>query len=247
MRTEGRKDLSAEDPVIWHDVECGGYAADLPLWEALADDAAGPILELGCGTGRVSLHLARRGHDVSGLDSDPVLVEAFNRRADTLPARALAGDARDFTFEDRFALAIAPMQLIQLLSGSSQRAACLQRVAEHLGPGAPIALALVEEIPATADSPPLPDAREVDGWVYSSLPLDVHRSGGSIVVSRLRQTVSPAGELRDAEDRIELQTLTADQLEAEGKEAGFRPSERRQIPETDAHVGSTVVILERES
>ena len=37
--------------VIWHDTECGGYAADLPLWEEMADHAVGPILDLGCGTG----------------------------------------------------------------------------------------------------------------------------------------------------------------------------------------------------
>jgi len=245
--TVGREDLSVEESVIWHDVECGGYSADLALWEGLADDAAGPVLELGCGTGRVGLHLARRGHQVSGLDSDPALVGAFNERARGLTAGAIVGDAADFAIESQFALAIAPMQLIQLLPGSSERMACLRRVAEHLAPGASLALALIEAIPATGDTPPLPDAREVDGWVYSSLPLDVHQSGGAIVVRRLRQTVSPAGELRDAEDRIELQMLTADQLEAEGGESGLRPLDRCRIPETDAHVGSTVVVLEKGS
>jgi tRNA G46 methylase TrmB len=51
--------VSAE--AIWHDVECGSYQADLPLWEELAQRAQGAVLELGCGTGRVALHLARRG------------------------------------------------------------------------------------------------------------------------------------------------------------------------------------------
>lgn len=235
------------ESIVWHEVECGGYAADLALWEELADEAAGPVLELGCGTGRVGLHLARRGHAVSGIDSDPLLVEAFNERATALPAAAIAADAAGFAVESRFALAIAPMQLIQLLRGPGDRAACLQRVAEHLDPGASFALALIEEVPAMGNSPPLPDVREVDGWVYSSLPLDVHRSGEAIVVRRLRQTVSPAGELRDAEDRIELQMLSADRLEAEAGDAGLRPRGRRQIPETDAHVGSTVVILEKEA
>ena len=55
---------------IWHDVECGAYDADLPLWEELADEAGGPVLDLGCGTGRVALHLSRRGHRVLGLDTE---------------------------------------------------------------------------------------------------------------------------------------------------------------------------------
>jgi len=54
--------------VIWHDVECGAYAADLPLWRDLAISHAGPVLDVGAGTGRVSLHLAGQGHRVVALD-----------------------------------------------------------------------------------------------------------------------------------------------------------------------------------
>ena len=51
---------------VWHEVECGGYAADLALWERAGRRADGPVLELGSGTGRVALHLARRGSEVVG-------------------------------------------------------------------------------------------------------------------------------------------------------------------------------------
>jgi cyclopropane fatty-acyl-phospholipid synthase-like methyltransferase len=83
---------------IWQDLECGGYTADLGLWDELASEAGGPVLDLGCGVGRVALHLGRRGHPVAGLDLDPELVAAFNERAaaEGLEARAASGDARDF-------------------------------------------------------------------------------------------------------------------------------------------------------
>jgi 2-polyprenyl-3-methyl-5-hydroxy-6-metoxy-1,4-benzoquinol methylase len=78
----------ADERVIWHDVECGGYGADLPLWRELAARCGGPVLEVGCGTGRVALDLARRGHSVTGVDTDPQLVTALRERAHGLDLRA---------------------------------------------------------------------------------------------------------------------------------------------------------------
>lgn len=261
--------------VIWHDVECGGYEADLTLWEELADEAVGPILELGCGTGRVGLHLARRGHLVSGVDRDAALVAAFNERAGELPAGAEVADARDLELGRELGLALAPMQLVQLFASRSERLACLSCVASHLRPGGRVAVAIVEDViggtnvpvgdsvaatgggvPAPRREPGaygvagaavVPDAREADGWVYSSLPLETLVGDGEIVVRRLRQTVSPAGELSDEVDEVRLRVLDAAELEGEAKAAGLRPAGRRAIPTTDAHVGSTVVLLEREA
>ena len=65
---------------IWHDLECGGYGEDLALWRALAASAGDPVLEVGAGTGRVALTLARAGHRVTALDNDPELVSELTRR-----------------------------------------------------------------------------------------------------------------------------------------------------------------------
>jgi SAM-dependent methyltransferase len=234
--------------VIWHDAENGSYAGDLPLWEELAGAAGGPILDLGCGTGRVALHLARRGHATVGLDLDPELIAALAERADGLPLRAVVGDARRFELEEEVALALAPMQMAQLLDDSSERVECLSCIAAHLRPGGRIALSIVEALPRESEGPPpLPDVREVDGWVYSSLPLDAVDIGEEIVIQRLRQTVSPAGELSEEENEIRIRTLAAAELEREGVEAGLTPLPRRRIAPTDLHVGSTVVVLEKAS
>ncbi|HET6997231.1 MAG TPA: class I SAM-dependent methyltransferase [Solirubrobacterales bacterium] len=233
---------------VWHDAECGAYTADLALWEELANEADGPILDLGCGTGRVALHLARRGHTVVGLDVDPELVETLGERASGLSLRPVLGDARAFELDTDIALALAPMQLAQLLRGEDDRLECLGCVASHLLPGGRIALAIVEQLPEAAEGPaPLPDVREVDGWVYSSLPLDAVDIGEEIVIRRLRQTVSPAGELSEEDNEIRIRTLSAAELEGEGMASGFVPLERREIPATELHVSSTVVVLEREA
>lgn len=242
MRDEG--DGARDGSVIWHEVECGSYAADLGLWEAMAQDAVGPILDLGCGTGRVTRHLARRGHEIVGLDVNAGFVAELERDGST----AVVADARDFALEGEFGLVLAPMQLVQLFGDADERVACLRCVAQHLVPGGLAAFAIVESMPAPVDaSPPLPDTREVDGWVYSSLPIETAVEDGAIRVRRLRQTVSPAGELSEEVDDVVLRTLGAASLEAEGAAVGLRPAGRRPVPATADHVGSIVVLLEKGS
>jgi len=242
-----RPPLSQDADVIWHDLECGGYGADLGLWEGLAGEAPGPILELGCGTGRVALHLARRGHEVVGLDSSAELVGALEGRAEALPVTACVGDARGFELERDFGLLLAPMQLLQLLADADERQGCLGCIVAHLSPGGLAAFAIVEEMPEAVDgAAPLPDAREVDGWVYSSLPVDAVVDDRVIRVRRLRQVVSPAGELSEERDEVVLQRLDAGMLEEEAEAVGLRPAGRRAVPPTPEHVGSTVVLLRRD-
>jgi SAM-dependent methyltransferase len=232
---------------IWHEVECASYAADLELWEELAQAADGPILDLGCGTGRVALHLARRGYTVVGLDIEPQLVAKLAERGDGLPVQAVLGDARAFELDTDIALALAPMQLMQLLPGAEGRLDLLGSVAAHLLPGGRIAMAIVESLPpADGDGLPLPDVREIGDWVYSSLPLETAVEGEEIAIRRLRQTVSPAGVLVEERNEARLQTLSAARLEREGVEMRLAPQGRREIPPTDLHVGSTVVLLGRE-
>jgi SAM-dependent methyltransferase len=233
---------------IWHDVECGSYAADLELWDSMATAGQGPVLELGCGTGRVALHLARRGHRVVGVDSDPELLEALAERAQGLPITPLAADARDFQHEGEIGLALAPMQFLQLFATPAERVACMRCAASSLRPGGLLAAAIVERLPEPDGAPaPLPDVHDVDGWVYASLPTEAAIGPGEIVIRRLRTTVSPSGELNEEPNEVRIHTFEAAQLEAEGAEAGLVATGRRIIPPTDLHVGSTVVTLGRES
>ena len=236
-------------PVAWHDVECGSYEADLALWRELAHDAGGPVLELGCGTGRVALELAAHGHDVTGLDSDAELVAELARRArgHGLRVDAVCADARSFSLPGRFALAIAPMQVIQLLGGSEGRRATLTRVREHIEPGGRAAIALAdpfEELEPEESLPPLPDVREEGHWVFSSQPVAVRPRDDGVSVERLRQLVSPSGELTEELYTVHLDAVTAGELEAEAGMAGLKAAGRLEVEPTLDHVGSTVVLLE---
>jgi SAM-dependent methyltransferase len=233
----------------WHDVECASYEADLPLWRELAAQAGGKLLDLGCGTGRVALDLAAEGHAVTGLDSDAELVAELRRRGRERGLRvdAVCADARSFSLPGRFALVIAPMQVVQLLGGSEGRRLALVRAREHLEPGGRAAIALADPFEAVAPEdalPPLPDVREEAGWVLSSQPVAVRPQDGGVAVERLRQLVSPGGELSEELYSIHLDAVSADDLEREAASAGLSPAGRRAVAPTPDHVGSTIVLLE---
>lgn len=87
---------------------------DLPFYLEYAAHADGPVLELGCGTGRVALTLARAGHSVTGLDLSNTMLDLFREKhAREAPdvrdrLRIVHGHMADFRLDERFALVIMP-------------------------------------------------------------------------------------------------------------------------------------------
>ncbi len=239
--------MSAADAVVWHDVECGGYAEDLPLWRSLAAEAGGAVLDLGAGTGRVALDLARHGVPVCALDVEPELLAALRARAGDLPVETVVADARAFALDGRgFALALAPMQTVQLLGGPDGRAGMLRCARRALRPGALLVCALanaIEGYDAEDFEVPHPDMREVDGVVYASRPTAVRDRGDAFVLERVRERVAPDGERVVTDDVIRLDRVPAALLEREARALGFAVEPRRAIGPTEDHVGSEVVVL----
>jgi len=254
--------------VVWHDLECGLYRADLPLWRELAEQARGEqptprILDVGSGTGRVTLELARAGHAVTALDRDEDLLGALSERAakEGLQIETVRADARSFTLDrGDFALCVAPMQTIQLLGGPAERVAFMQRARAHLLPGGVLAVAIVTELEPfdcdAGDLGPSPEMAVLDGVEYVSRATRVQLRRRTIRIERERQTVQIDDELarvtaptravhapETERDVIELDRVSARELQREGLDAGLTHVENRAIPATEEHVGSEVVIL----
>jgi SAM-dependent methyltransferase len=117
---------------------------DVPFYVALAEQAAivgQGVLELGCGTGRVTLPIARAGVDVVGLDNaGPMLDVARGKAGGASNPRWVQGDMTDFDLGQRFGLVIIPFRSFLLLLTVEQQKACLARIHEHLGSGGRLAL-----------------------------------------------------------------------------------------------------------
>jgi SAM-dependent methyltransferase len=244
--------------VIWHDLECGSYRADLPLWRELAERHGDPILDIGAGTGRVALDLARAGHRVTALDLDSELLDALQRRAGEEQVETVCADARLFELDRHdFALCLVPMQTLQLLSDATERAAFLRCALAHLRPRALLACAIVTELDpfdvADGSPGPTPETAHVGETRYVSQAESVRVLPERIVIERSRRIVSSdargpndegsAGTPADERNVIELARVSPAELEREGTEVGFHPEPALVIQPTDEHVGSVVVML----
>jgi len=235
--------------VIWHDVECGGYAEDLALWRALAGEVDGPVLDVGAGTGRVALDLAAQGVEVVALDLVPELLEALRARAERrrVSVETVVADARSFDVgAGRFGLVIVPMQTLQLLDGAAARGEFFDAARRALRPGGLVAIALadaLESFDGESDGLPEPDVAVVDGLRYVSLPLAVVDEGDRAAIHRLRQVMGIIAPVEEEHDIIRLARVDAVALADEAEARGFEALEARRIPATDVYVGSTVVVL----
>jgi len=233
--------------VRWHDIECGAYGADLPLWRELAEAAAGAVLDVGAGSGRVALELARAGHRVTALDSHAGLLSALRLRAGELSVATALADARDFELDERFALCLAPMQTVQLLGGRGGRARFLRCAHRHLRRGVTLAAALagpLEDFDAHTAALPLPDVADYGGWVYTSQPVAIRRRSRRTEIHRVREILAPDGTRETACNVVCLDDLSPAELEREALSTGFTPLPRRHISPSRDHIGSTVVMLQ---
>ena len=234
--------------VIWHDVECGRYQVDIALWHELATAADGPILDVGAGTGRVALELARHGHEVVALDLDRDLLATLSLRAAAagVAVETVVADASSFELDRRgFAIVMAPMQTVQLLRPEG-RLGFLRSARAHVAPGGLVAIALVDAMETFDEDHvllPLPDelvdrrhpvlqsagraARQGRHRRDRAHPPDRHGRRPA-----QRERGRPAARPRRRRSH-----------RGRGRGGGLRVLPSRVIAETDEHVGTTVVLL----
>jgi SAM-dependent methyltransferase len=102
------------------------------FYRGLAQEAGGAVLEIGCGTGRVTIPIAQLGIPVTGLDIVPAMIARARSKSAELPARWVVGDARNFDLNERFALIFLTGNVFQFFLANADQAALLERVRAHL-------------------------------------------------------------------------------------------------------------------
>lgn len=117
------------------------FDEDIPMWLELARRHAGPVLELGCGTGRVLDHLAEAAYSVVGIDSSAAMLQRAQKHLHRHPPERitlLQADLQAFSIDQQYPLAIAPLNVLAELDDAGL-AQTLSTVREHLTPGGVLA------------------------------------------------------------------------------------------------------------
>src|SRR6267143_4856125 len=122
------------------DYEADGRVEDVAFYSSLARETGASVLEMGCGSGRNLLPIARAGIAIHGIDSSPAMLRALRDRLSAEPEEVrqrvglTQGDIRSAQLGSRYGLVTAPFRVAQHLLGPDDRRAWLQNVARHLEP-----------------------------------------------------------------------------------------------------------------
>ena len=147
---------------------------DIPFYVALAQEAASQgqsVLELGCGTGRVTIPMAQAGARVTGLDNAGPMLEIARRKAE--PARVdvtwVEGDMASFRLAERFGLVAIPFRSFLMLLTTDLQTSCLACIREHLVDGGMLALNFFNPDPAIVAMNRAPEPDDGEGQIYGPL------------------------------------------------------------------------------
>ena len=110
---------------------------DIPFWVREAKSCGGPVLELGCGTGRVTIPVAQAGVPITGVDNSPAMLSKARAGARKLGLakemlKFRLGDMRDFRLGQKFPLVIVPYRSFQLLLSVADQRQALENIKRHL-------------------------------------------------------------------------------------------------------------------
>ncbi|MGF1504844.1 MAG: class I SAM-dependent methyltransferase [Anaerolineae bacterium] len=137
--------MSYDSIAPFYDAENAGFVEDIEAYLRLAEDTGGPILEVGCGTGRVALALAANGYPVTGVDRS----EAMLARARTRPNTGVTwvrADIGDLALGEVFALVLFTYSGFNHLLSADAQIEALAALLRHTKPGGTLVLDLLNPI-----------------------------------------------------------------------------------------------------
>lgn len=227
---------TSDDPFAtiapYYDLEFAGIEVDLDLYLGYAERVGSPILELGCGTGRLLAPLAEAGYEVIGLDSSATMLERALSHLDGAglqPVCLLQGDMRDLSClaEKRFRLVIVAINSFMHLLNHDDQLAALRSIARILDDDGIVIIDLFHPTPGLLSRLDdrlslqgpwfLPDGGRVDRWSHYQL----HPAEQIVETTFLYDVTDRRGSLSRASVSFPTRYLHRFEAEALISEAGL--------------------------
>ena len=204
---------------------------DVPFWRRVAGAAKGPVLELGCGTGRVTRPLARAGIEVVGVDRSAPMLARAARATSRSPTRQLTnslrlvrGDIRALPFAARsFSMALAPYGILQSLTRPGDLTATLASVARVVEAGGTFGIDLVPDVPKWREYANKVQLRGRAGGAELTLVESVRQDRKRrLTTFEQRYIERRGGRTRNHCFELVFRTLSVPQMTRQLERAGFR-------------------------
>ena len=126
--------------------------SDLAYWQHQCAHHGGAVLELACGSGRLTIPLAEEGVDIEGLDLSPAMLALAREKSRSLSLPWHLGDATEFTVDRKFSLIFLPNNSVAHLLRWIDLVSCLNRVKRHLRTGWAVRARLLQPVTGPADA-----------------------------------------------------------------------------------------------
>ena len=175
-----------------YDLWTAEMTEDVPWYVSLAREATEPIVELGIGTGRIAIPIAREtGKRVIGIDRSPAMLAVGRERAGDLPIEFREGDMRELAVPEPVDLVICPFRALLHLPTWADRRLLFERVAAALKPGGRFAFnvfAFSGEVAARLNGArrEVGDSWEIPHYAWSDSRIDIARGRGDEEIGTLR-------------------------------------------------------------
>jgi len=203
---------------------------DVPFWTGVAAGADGRVLELGCGTGRVAIPLARSGVDLIGVDRSAPMLDRARTRTSRMPRTSgtisfVRADIRNLPFRRRsFSMVLAPYGILQSLIRERDLTHTLQSVARVIRRGGTFGIDLVPDLPNWSEYDNKVQLRgRAKGGAHFTLVESVHQDRRRHLTTFKQEYIEHRGA-RESRHRFELtfRTLTVAQMSKRLEASGFR-------------------------
>jgi len=207
------------------DLVCTDQRKDVDLWLKLAGKFGDPILELCCGSGRITIPLLEKGFTITAVDNSPQMLQILQKKAGN-NVETILSEMTSFQLKKKYKFAFISYSSFQQLLTQKEQLQCLQRINEHLENGGVLAMDIN---PSICDGPDV--LKKIHHYTAEFLPGDStvtmytsHRIDSKKQVKHWKDTyleIDKAGNERTFINHISLKECSIEEIKKLLSKSGF--------------------------